>query len=53
MTHKYHRGVCYTDIKLFCNLPFTIKSLNHDIKVFNPALKDDFFIHSFYSALCT
>jgi hypothetical protein len=29
---KYQKGVYYTGIKLFNNLPPTIKSLNHDIK---------------------
>jgi hypothetical protein len=39
----------YTGIKLFSNLPPTIKSLNHDIKIFKPALKDHLLTHSFYS----
>jgi hypothetical protein len=46
---KYQKGVYYTGIKLFNNLPPTIKSLNHDIKVFKPALKDYRLTHS-YSA---
>jgi hypothetical protein len=46
---KYQKGAYYTGIKLFNNLPPTIKSLNYDIKVFKPALKDYFFTHSFYS----
>jgi hypothetical protein len=37
---KYQKGVYYTGIKLFNNLPPTIKSLNHNIKVFKPASKD-------------
>jgi hypothetical protein len=47
---KYQKGVYYTGTKLFNNLPPTIKSLNHDIKVFKPALKDYLLTHSFYSA---
>jgi hypothetical protein len=35
---KYKKGAYYTCIKLFNNLPPTINSLNHDIKVFKPAL---------------
>jgi hypothetical protein len=46
---KYQKGVNYTGIKLFNNLPPTIKSLNHDIKVFKPALKDYLLTYSFYS----
>jgi hypothetical protein len=46
---KYQKGVYYTGIKLFNNLPPAIKSLNYDIKVFKPALKDYLFTHSFYS----
>jgi hypothetical protein len=47
---KYQKGGYYIGIKLFNNLPPTIKSLNHDIKVFKPALKDYLLTHSFYSA---
>jgi hypothetical protein len=46
---KYQKGAYYTGIKLFNNLPLTIKSLNYDIKVFKPALKDYLCTHSFYS----
>jgi hypothetical protein len=46
---KYKKGAYYTGIKLFNNLPPTFKSLNYDIKVFNPAMKDYLFTHSFYS----
>jgi hypothetical protein len=49
MPHKYNRGAYCTDIKFFSDFPLTITSLNRDIKVFNPALKDGFFIHP-YSA---
>lgn len=34
----YQEGVYYTGIKSFNNLPHTIKSLNHDIKVIKSAL---------------
>jgi hypothetical protein len=46
---KYKKIVYHTGIKLFNNLPPTIKSLNHDIKVFKPALKDYLLTHFFYS----
>jgi hypothetical protein len=46
---KYQKGVYYSGIKLFNNLPPTIKSLNHDIKKFKPALKEYLLSHSFYS----
>jgi hypothetical protein len=44
---KYQKGVYYTGIKLFNNLPPTIKSLNHDTKVFKPALKHYLLTHSY------
>jgi hypothetical protein len=44
---KYQKGVYYTGIKLFNNLPPTIKSLNRDIKAFKPALKDHILTHSY------
>jgi hypothetical protein len=46
---KYQKGFYYTGINLFHNLPPTIKSLNHDIKKFKPALKEYLPSHSFYS----
>jgi hypothetical protein len=46
---KYQKGVYYPGITLFNNLPPTIKSLNHDIKKFKPALKEYLLFHS-YSA---
>jgi hypothetical protein len=46
---KYRKGVYYTGIKLFNNLPSTIRSLNHDTRVFKPALIDYLLTHSFYS----
>jgi hypothetical protein len=42
---KYQKGVYYTGIKLLNDLP-PIKSLNHDIKVFKPALKYYLLTHS-------
>jgi hypothetical protein len=46
---KYQKVAYYTCIKLCNNLPPIIKSLNYDIKVFKPALKDYLFTRSFYS----
>jgi hypothetical protein len=45
---KYQKGVYYSGIKLFNNLPPNIKSLNHDIKKLKPSLKEYFLSH-FYS----
>jgi hypothetical protein len=39
---KYQKGVYYSGIKLFSNLPCTIKSMNHDIKKIKPALSHSF-----------
>jgi hypothetical protein len=36
----YQKGTYYAGIKLCSTLPASIKSLNCDIKVFKPALKD-------------
>jgi hypothetical protein len=47
--NKYQKEVYYSGIKLFNNLPPYIKSLNHNIKIFKPALKEYFLSHSFYS----
>jgi hypothetical protein len=47
---KYQKGVHYSGIKLFNNLPPTTKSLIHNIKKFKPALKEYLLSHSFYSA---
>lgn len=41
---KYKNGVYYIGIKLFINLPATIKDMNHDIQAF----KYNFLAHSFY-----
>jgi hypothetical protein len=46
---KYQKRFYYSGIKLFNNLPPTIKSLNHNIKKFKPALKEYLISHSFYS----
>jgi hypothetical protein len=43
------KGVYCTGVKLFNNLPPTIKSLHNDTKVFKPALKDYLLTYSFYS----
>jgi hypothetical protein len=44
---SYQKGAYYAVIKLFSTLPGGIKSLNHDIKVFKPALKDYPLSHSY------
>jgi hypothetical protein len=46
---SYQKGAYYAEIKLFNSLPKSIKSLNHDIKLFKLALKDYLLFHSFYS----
>jgi hypothetical protein len=43
-----HKGAYYAGIKLLSTLPYNIKSLNHDVKVFKPVLKDYLLSHSFY-----
>jgi hypothetical protein len=35
----FQKGTYCTGMKLFGNLPSTIKSLNHDAKIFRPPLK--------------
>jgi hypothetical protein len=42
----YQKGAYCAGIKLFSTLPDNIKSLNHDIKLFKPALKD-YLSHSY------
>jgi hypothetical protein len=44
---SYQKGAYYAGIKLFTTLPGSIKSLNHGIKVFKPALKDYLLSHSY------
>jgi hypothetical protein len=46
---KYQKGVYYSGIKLFNNLPPSIQSLSHDITKFKPALKQYLLSHSSYS----
>jgi hypothetical protein len=46
---KYHKGVHYAVIKLFNDLPPTLKSLRHDIKNFKPAL-NEYLLSDSYSA---
>jgi hypothetical protein len=44
---KYQKGVYYSGIKLLNELPPNIKILNHDIKMFKPAVKEYLLSHSF------
>jgi hypothetical protein len=44
---SYQKGAYYAGIKLFNSLPDSIQILNHDMKVFNPALKDYLLSHSY------
>jgi hypothetical protein len=46
---KYKKGVYCSGIKLFSNLPPTVKSLNHDIKKCKSSLKEYLLSHSCYS----
>jgi hypothetical protein len=46
---KYQKGVYCPGIKLFSNLPPNFRSVNHDIKMFKPALKEYFLSHVFCS----
>jgi hypothetical protein len=46
---RYHKRMYCTGIKLFSNLPSTSTSLNYDIKVFKPELKDFLVSHPLYS----
>jgi hypothetical protein len=46
---KYQKGVYYAGIKLFNNLPPSIRSLSHNMKTFKLALKEYLLSHSFYS----
>jgi hypothetical protein len=43
----YQKGAYSAGIELFSTLPASIKSLNHDEKVFEPALKDYLLPQSF------
>jgi hypothetical protein len=44
---KYQKGVYCSGIKLFSNLLPTIKRLNHNIKKFQPSLKEYLLSHSY------
>jgi hypothetical protein len=46
---KVQKGVFYTSIKVFNNLPHNIKSLSNDINKFKHALKKFLQVGSFYS----
>jgi hypothetical protein len=47
LTSLVIRNVYYAGIKLFNTLPSSIKSLNHNIKAFKPALKNYLLCHSY------
>jgi hypothetical protein len=44
---KYQKGVYYSGIKLFKNLPTNVKNLSHNIKKFKRALKEYLLSHSY------
>jgi hypothetical protein len=44
----YRKGVYFTGIKVFNNLPQSIKNLSNDTKQFKPVLKNYLHAHSFY-----
>jgi hypothetical protein len=46
---SYQKGAYYAGIKLFNTLPSSIKSLNHNIRVFKPAMKNYLSSRSSYS----
>jgi hypothetical protein len=43
------KGIYFTGIKVFNNLPQSIKNLSNDTKQFKSALKNYLHAHSFYS----
>jgi hypothetical protein len=45
----YQKGVYFTGIKVFNNLPQSIKNLGNDFKMFKSELKNYLHAHSFYS----
>ena len=45
----FQRGVFYSGIKAYNQLPVNIKELSYDVKQFKPALKKNLQINSFYS----
>jgi hypothetical protein len=44
---KYKKGVYYSGIKIFNNLPPNVKNLSHNIKMFKRALKEYLLSHSY------
>jgi hypothetical protein len=44
---KYQKGVYYSGIKIFNNLPPNVKNLSHNIKMFKTALKEYLLSHSY------
>jgi hypothetical protein len=46
---KYKKGVYYSGIKIFNNLPPNVKNLSHNINMFKRALKECLLSQSFYS----
>ena len=47
---KFQKGVYYSGIKIFNNLPHDIKDLANDITLFQNALKRFLLINSFYNS---
>jgi hypothetical protein len=45
----YQKGVNFTGIKVFNNLPQSINNLSNDTKQFKSVLKNYLYAHSFYS----
>jgi hypothetical protein len=45
----YQKGTFYMGIRCFNNLPFEIKALVNNVKLYNVALKMFLYLHSFYS----
>jgi hypothetical protein len=45
----YQKGTFYMGIRCFNNLPFEIKALVNDVKLYKVALKIFLYLHSFYS----
>jgi len=48
--HKFQKGVYYSGIKIFNNLPHNIKDLANETILFWNALKRFLFINSFYNS---
>jgi hypothetical protein len=47
---QFQKGVYYSGIKIFNNLPHNIKELSNEIKLFKNALKRFLLINSFYNS---